>query len=128
MASQTQSPFFRLPAELRNQIYELAFQETTATVQYPGGCCLLPSGILTACKQAYTEAIGLFYSNATFEFLGFDAALEWLVAVCPKQHVARVKRFHVGLTEFELCDYMHVEDEDKAISDLIQYFTSSARG
>ena len=63
-------PFLRLSAELRNRIYEEAFDGTiisdTATITP------LDSGygIILACKQTYAEALGLYYINHTFRFTG----------------------------------------------------------
>ena len=61
-------PFLRLSAELRNRIYEEAFDGTiisdTATITP------LDSGygIILACKQTYAEALGLYYNTHAFRF------------------------------------------------------------
>ncbi|KAF2734076.1 hypothetical protein EJ04DRAFT_401720, partial [Polyplosphaeria fusca] len=75
---QLQSPFFRLPAELRNQIYEYlldpepvqicdkhldlsvrGFNQTTTPLE-------LHPGILATCRKAYDEAEALLYARHTF--------------------------------------------------------------
>ncbi|KAF2111481.1 hypothetical protein BDV96DRAFT_582238 [Lophiotrema nucula] len=78
---QPQSPFFRLPAELRNEIYEYLLcpdaasltnlktktldlslrgfnQTSTSTTLYPA--------ILSTCRKANEEAVGLLYTRHTF--------------------------------------------------------------
>jgi hypothetical protein len=55
MTNQQNSPLLRLPAELRNRIYELVFDST-----------LLSFALQHTCHQIALEASALFISHATF--------------------------------------------------------------
>ncbi|KAF2162713.1 hypothetical protein M409DRAFT_26950 [Zasmidium cellare ATCC 36951] len=69
------SGLLRLPAELRNRIYALTLNDVVAyrarkTVAYRKVHRVKAKapGLLLACKQTYTEAVQLFYSQTTFLF------------------------------------------------------------
>ncbi|KAK4506323.1 hypothetical protein PRZ48_000053 [Zasmidium cellare] len=82
--SNNEAPFFRLSAELRNQIYELVYQDaiitipTTPNTTYPG--------LLLACKQTYHESLKIFYD--LFEL--HSTSTKWLRKGL--QRMAREKR------------------------------------
>ncbi|KAK5111469.1 hypothetical protein LTR62_004921 [Meristemomyces frigidus] len=61
---QPESPLLALPPELRNLIYEHAFDRFSARFEfakwYP------PPGILLSCKQVYHESLSIFYATAAF--------------------------------------------------------------
>lgn len=67
MATDT-SRLLKLPAEIRNRIYELVFADSTVIIQKAQKNVYRPEsiGILTACRQTYKESIGYFYSLTTF--------------------------------------------------------------
>ncbi|KAI5363255.1 hypothetical protein Slin14017_G069360 [Septoria linicola] len=65
---QQTSPFFRLAAELRNRIYKEAFDCTIPIAHANIPPEQADNGIVLACKQTYTESIGLYYSTHTFQF------------------------------------------------------------
>jgi hypothetical protein len=80
IANQRNSPLLRLPAELRNRIYELVFDGTAIRVIKPtmrvrvSGFCALSSvpptksfSLQHSCRQIALEAFGLFVPYATFE-------------------------------------------------------------
>lgn len=69
------SPFVRLPAELRNRIYEFTFHDTTVKVherrkhhgqlhrkKYQQSC-----GIIFVCRQIRHEALPILYDASTFD-------------------------------------------------------------
>ncbi|KAK5728332.1 hypothetical protein LTR15_001467 [Elasticomyces elasticus] len=55
------SRFLALPAELRNFIYELAFEDSISM----GG---IQPGIVRACRQTRAESLSLFYNTSCFAF------------------------------------------------------------
>jgi hypothetical protein len=102
------SPFLRLSAELRNQIYEEAFSGTvifdtaTTTMTAP-----LDAGysIILACKQTYIEALGLYYITHTFRFSNKSRDIaksikkrcdQWLSIIGP-HNAQLVKRIELDL-------------------------------
>ncbi|USW57317.1 hypothetical protein Slin15195_G106360 [Septoria linicola] len=83
---QQTSPFFRLAAEPRNRIYEEAFDCTIPIAHANIPPEQADDGIVLACKQTYTESIGLYCSTHTFQssdshgFSGMQAVercLDW---------------------------------------------------
>ena len=80
------SAFFSLPAELRNQIYELVFlsQDYTADgALIPSSASIRNLGLLFTCRQVYVEAIALAYS------VTFSTTTRW--------HAADLKDMHLQL-------------------------------
>jgi len=87
MHQQPQSPLFRLPPELRNNIYELVFSPAEVEeVELTSAKSHAPSAALTlACKRINSEACGLYkaasqtyWSSITFTLSGrnvFDDGL-----------------------------------------------------
>lgn len=68
MADQKDSPFFKLPPELRNMIYALAFKDCVTSVEKPWR--VKPPeevNLLFIFKQAYTEAIEIYYSHTIIQ-------------------------------------------------------------
>ena len=79
---QLESGFFKLAAELRNKIYELALdgarvQVESKTTNNPHGLSRVP-GILMACKHVYAEALILFFESTTFSFSSKARLHQWL--------------------------------------------------
>ncbi|KAK4618035.1 hypothetical protein CLAFUW4_12211 [Fulvia fulva] len=72
---EPKSPFLKLPAEIRNVIYTDLFQDQEARIRPD---YTLP-GLLTSCKQLYTEAIGLYYNLTTFRCLDETSTISWLI-------------------------------------------------
>lgn len=79
---QDDSRLTRLPAELRNRIYELALPDTIIIPRrrpkmgIPCNKVCAP-GLLLTCKQIYQEAIGLYYSSTSFWFKIPDDFARW---------------------------------------------------
>ncbi|KAF3042917.1 hypothetical protein E8E12_006518 [Didymella heteroderae] len=73
MNGQLESPFFRLPAELRNQIYEellcantpIKLLELSSRSRIPAPAPTYPA-ILATCKRIYEEAKDLLYTTHIF--------------------------------------------------------------
>jgi hypothetical protein len=75
--TQDQSPFFRLPAEVRNVIYDLVFQEcnsqTATEIDNPWHpdythAQMIDTALLQTCKQAFFETYTIPASKATLRF------------------------------------------------------------
>lgn len=64
-APMPQSPFFRLPAELRDQIYEDVFLRGVTTVDSTRPTT---PGLLLVSRQVNDEATMTFYRHTTFSF------------------------------------------------------------
>lgn len=82
------SPFLTLPAELRNQIYELVFQpsdHTSSGALIPSSDSIRNLGLLFTCRQVYTEAIALAYA------VTFSVTNRW--------HAADLKGMHLQLEQ-----------------------------
>ncbi|KAF2846319.1 hypothetical protein T440DRAFT_558293 [Plenodomus tracheiphilus IPT5] len=65
------SPLLRLPAELRNRVFTLAFHARTIQVNETHPDYLLPSpttGPLLTCRQMHYEALPIFHSTCIFDF------------------------------------------------------------
>ncbi|EME87056.1 uncharacterized protein MYCFIDRAFT_77169 [Pseudocercospora fijiensis CIRAD86] len=75
-----------LPAELRNRIYEIAFDIKCEYTQYEKGkrCLIAAPGLLLACKQTYAEGLKIFYSSAKFRFSSKSRAVDFLSRVAWK--------------------------------------------
>ena len=65
MSDNTKCHFLALPAELRNRIYEMALEDEIITITDMKSARSTPPGVLIACKQMYTEGLGLFHATAT---------------------------------------------------------------
>lgn len=74
---RTSFRFLDLPSELRNNIYEKAFEDI---VTIKGGKALAP-GILLACKQVHDEAVMVFYESTTFYFVDFNDGKGWYTQI-----------------------------------------------
>ncbi|KAK4494392.1 hypothetical protein PRZ48_014690 [Zasmidium cellare] len=95
-SGQENSGLFKLPAGLRNRIYELAFKDTTVCVRSktknePDGATVVP-GLLLACKLLYAEALQIHFANTIFEFTSTTRIAQWLRNIGPENRelVARV--------------------------------------
>lgn len=64
LGPQTQSRLMQLPPEIRDQIYELLFEDCIVRVNVYKWS--KPPGVLLTCKEIHCEAIGVYYRNATF--------------------------------------------------------------
>ncbi|EME78901.1 uncharacterized protein MYCFIDRAFT_178986 [Pseudocercospora fijiensis CIRAD86] len=56
----------KLPAEIRNQIWDLVLESAPVFIRSNRFARPTPPGILLSCKQAYYEAIKLHWSNSSF--------------------------------------------------------------
>lgn len=93
---QTQSPFFKLPAELRNRIYGLAcFKEGIVLIDYHGSRKhALQPALSRTCRALRNETLPVWYSNK-FYMMTFKCLREkkcstfcqyrWLRAIAPQQ-------------------------------------------
>lgn len=110
MASQTQSPFFRLPAELRNQIYhELLCSNTPSPkqlLQYSQERRHAPQpiypAILRTCKRIHEEAQDLLYSTHIFHahpslLTSLPHLVSPLKPLLAPAAIAKIRRWHVSL-------------------------------
>lgn len=105
MADQSNSPFFKLPPELRNAIYGTVFQNhTIEVVSAERNLKAQPPGLLVACKQVYTEAVEIFYSAVIVEGRSAIDIFDWALLM-PKRYydlvpaVRLVSGCHVCLSE-----------------------------
>ncbi|CAA9964039.1 hypothetical protein PTMSG1_07398 [Pyrenophora teres f. maculata] len=79
-SNQLTSPLLRLPAELRNKIYEYACIDTTVRAHQVMNLQIYrsnapvskrkPLAIISTCKQMRHEASEIFYSHTTFDLIG----------------------------------------------------------
>lgn len=65
-ADQDDSRLMRLPAELRNEIYELVFSGRQGVASFEEGRKPKAPAILVACRQTYSEALPIYYSVTNF--------------------------------------------------------------
>ncbi|KAK4494395.1 hypothetical protein PRZ48_014693 [Zasmidium cellare] len=79
-APQTSCKFMSLPAELRNHIYELAFDGTTCSIANHKRNMKYnyPPGILVSCKVIYAEARQIYYNTCDFTVYKIGALHRWL--------------------------------------------------
>ncbi|USW57211.1 hypothetical protein Slin15195_G105300 [Septoria linicola] len=86
--TQAQPHLFRLPAELRNMIYERALEATHTIIESSGLCNSSQPGLLLACKQTREEAVQLFYAHTIFQFpaqQGIDLRItKWFSSLRPE--------------------------------------------
>lgn len=57
-------PLLDLPAELRNCIYELVFQDQGRVFSFVKGARSKAPGLLMACRQTYSECINMYYHGS----------------------------------------------------------------
>ncbi|EFQ89007.1 hypothetical protein PTT_14884 [Pyrenophora teres f. teres 0-1] len=79
-SNQLTSPLLRLPAELRNKIYEYACIDTTVRAHQVMNLQIYrsnapvskrkPLAVISTCKQMRHEASEIFYSHTTFDLIG----------------------------------------------------------
>ena len=79
--NQIQSQLLRLPAELRDQIYQYTFEGDIFDVDKPR--LKKPHrrntiGLLLSCEQIHDEAIELYYKHTTFFFVDWNEGTDWL--------------------------------------------------
>ena len=93
---QTQSPLFKLPAELRNSIYELACLKKSFVLIDYHGCRrhALQPALSRACRALRIETLPIWYSNKFLMIIfrcllreGCDTFCQykWLRAIAPQQ-------------------------------------------
>lgn len=58
------SPLLNLPAELRNSIYELVFEDQGRVSTFVKGAQGKAPGLLMACRQTYSEGINMYYHGS----------------------------------------------------------------
>lgn len=95
MTDQSASPIFKLPPELRNAIYSLVFQDhTVEVVSVERYLKAQPPGLLITCKQLYTEAVEVYYSNVAAEGKSVDDVFDWALRM-PKQYYNLVPELRI---------------------------------
>lgn len=57
-------PLLNLPAELRNSIYELVFEDHGRVFTFVKRARTKAPGVLMACRQTYSEGVGLYYNGS----------------------------------------------------------------
>lgn len=58
---QQQSPLFRLPPELRNRVYEMAFEDEAESIDVTQVCARKPSSaLIRSCRRMHAESNGIF--------------------------------------------------------------------
>lgn len=102
-STPTQSPLFKLPAELRNTVYRLVLTgEGPLTVKKDEIGNLM--ALLRTCKQTREEASSIFYSENRFIFpldgRSIDAGLEWLKGL--GRNAAMIRALVVNIPESDL--------------------------
>jgi hypothetical protein len=103
----------RLPAELRNRIYEYGFGDTSARI-LPRGAIRVPlhpdfslltrtssSGLIFACSQTYFEALPVFYTYTTFIITSLYL-IEGFALALRSSNAARIQTIEVD--GYELLD------------------------
>ncbi|KAK4610101.1 hypothetical protein CLAFUW4_13743 [Fulvia fulva] len=99
----TRCHLLELPAELRNQIYELVL---TGTLRYRlrrgysrrSVVSFLAPALLCTCKAIYQEALGIYYSAATFELRSVGYLSKWMGRIRP-DYLKLVITVHLGRYE-----------------------------
>lgn len=82
-------PFLRLPAEIRNRIYDLVFvsdeyigaNATLTKAFYHDAAKYRNLAFASACRQIYQESANIFYAKNGFEFFYIRPFLEFLEAI-----------------------------------------------
>ena len=97
---QQDSPLFRLPGELRNEIYTLAFQDThhrprPSTRRRKKVPKQAPVVLLLSCKRVYQEAKSIYYSTTTLTVEAHPSATQWLTAL-PLETLTQLRAVHLG--------------------------------
>jgi hypothetical protein len=114
--NQLESPFLRLPAEIRNQIYEHAFDRVVwvdpPTFWFPWDRKTKPPNysefpLLQTCRQINHEAMPIAFRNCTFNFT--DAAFHFRTTLFDRPwtaaQLARGKFItHIVVDELSVCD------------------------
>lgn len=115
MQDNQQSPFLRLPPELRNRIYEdLLVSEEVVGVTSLGYHQWTPPSLLHTCHQIRSEASKLYYAANIFQICsrwhqdrleGAFEMQEWLHALCkPQQDMLR--RIRIDWTNNSFQDHL----------------------
>jgi hypothetical protein len=107
--NQKNSPFLRLPPELRNKIYELALDEGTVQMRrrYLAPPSFLaqhdkhgPQNLVLTCRQIHHEALPLLYKLCTFVFDqgSLDNGTTWKLhrKACKRIRVMRISGHEVA--------------------------------
>ncbi|CAK3928523.1 Hypothetical predicted protein [Lecanosticta acicola] len=86
---EQQSPLLELPAELRNHVWYMTFEENTVKLDRP----IDPPGLLLASKQTYAEARGAYYQQSRIQSISVDKIRGYLNRIDPKIHplISRVE-------------------------------------
>lgn len=94
-----------LPAELRNRIYHYTFEDSLVDIparRKPNTKGRLEApGLLVSCKQAYAEAVSIYYSTVTFEILnlhgkGYTNRLPKFLEYIGQEKRALIQSIRVG--------------------------------
>lgn len=114
--NQLESPFLRLPAEIRNQIYEhvfgpivwvdpLVFRDPWDRDNKPPNWVEFP--LLETCCQINHEAMPIAFRNCTFDFTGADFEFQINLFARPWTPAQRARgKFitHIVVSELSVCD------------------------
>lgn len=84
-ASQPDCKLFNTPAEIRNRIYELAFEGEESHIRDSKSKTLTSNNaaLLTSCKVIYAEARQIYYNNCTFHLYTISSMQNWLRQMGP---------------------------------------------
>jgi len=92
-------PFLKLPAEIRNRIYDLVFvsddyigaNATLTKAFYHEAAKYRNLAFASACRQIYQESANIFYAKNGFEFFYIRPFLEFLEAIGVKRRMLLTK-------------------------------------
>lgn len=83
--------FRDIPAEARNRVYELAFQDTSHFLAH----IMLPP-ITRVCRQLRTETLPVFFSTGTFRLIVSCTFMDWYNRLVPHERVRNGPRTGSG--------------------------------
>jgi hypothetical protein len=116
------SPFFQLPAEIRNRIYFFLVQNPRPVKIRPSPMrrmgmprnCPMDVAILLVCRQFHVELASIFYGDTYFYAWSAEIVLDWLKQIGPKNFQS------LRHLEFRGCYVSPLKDIVTAI-DLLHY-------
>ncbi|KAI9877625.1 MAG: hypothetical protein M1830_003274 [Pleopsidium flavum] len=109
-------PFLKLPAEIRNRIYDLVFVSheyigangTLTKAFYHEAAKYRNLAFASACRQIYQESANIFYAKNGFEFFYIRPFLEFLEAIGAKRRklLTKLKYNYSSGTPFVVLRYL----------------------
>ncbi|KAL8920484.1 MAG: hypothetical protein Q9208_006233 [Pyrenodesmia sp. 3 TL-2023] len=99
------APFFRLPAELRNHVYEAYFSSLTLT--YP---IREPLPIILASKQLHREGRPFYWQHVRFDFLSTKHLVDFLTSI---EHRDLCNLRHISVQAYPFPVYSTVEAQER---------------